>query len=177
MLLLVGSGTVFPLYLVKGNACVCFWGLTMKITNYSPINKTGSTTRKKGVGASSEGGGFLGLLASDETESATATAPMADVIPPSSMNALLSLQEMPDDELARRKAVQEGSGTLEALETLRVALLSGSVPEHLLSRLSDVVALQKQRVEDPHLMSLIEDIELRAAVELAKLERSSRQGS
>jgi len=31
-------------------------------------------------------------------------------------------------------------------------------------------------VEDPRLMSLIEDIELRAAVELAKLERASRPG-
>jgi hypothetical protein len=70
--------------------------------------------------------------------------------------------------------MQESQGTIEALETLRLALLSGSVPEHLLHTLTKVVALQKQRVDDPRLMSIIEDIELRAAVELAKLERASQ---
>jgi Class II flagellar assembly regulator len=146
----------------------------MKITEYSPVTKTSATTRKKEL-ASSAGAGFLGLLSASEVEGAAPTNPMADVLPSSSMNALLSLQEMPDDELARRKAVQESRGTIEALETLRIGLLTGSIPEHLLQTLTNVVALQKQRVDDPRLMSLIEDIELRAAVELAKLERAARQ--
>jgi hypothetical protein len=45
----------------------------------------------------------------------------------------------------------------------------------LLHTLTNVVALQKQRVDDPRLTSIIEDIELRAAVELAKLERATKQ--
>lgn len=146
----------------------------MKITDYSPVAKPSAASKKKAAGSVGASGDFLGLLGTNETEAAQAAAPMSDVIPASSMNALLSLQEMPDDEIARRRAVQEGKGTIEALETLRIGLLTGSIPEHLLHRLSEVVALQKQRVEDPRLMSLIEDIELRAAVELAKLERASR---
>lgn len=148
----------------------------MKITDYSPIAKPGATSRKRGAD-SSAGAGFLGLLSDAEVETASSVAPMSDVIPASSMGALLSLQEMPDDEIARRRAVQDGGTTLEMLETLRVGLLTGSIPEHLLKTLSGVVALQKQYVDDPRLMGLMEDIELRAAVELAKLERSARQGA
>ena len=149
----------------------------MKISDYSPVAKPGATTKKKEAAASAGGAGFLGLLSVSEAEAAAANTPVSDVIPPNSMNALLSLQEMPDDEVARRKAaMEEGRGTLEALETLRLGLLTGSVPEHLLQTLSRVVAQQKQRVDDPRLMSLIEDIELRAAVELAKLERARRDG-
>lgn len=144
----------------------------MKVTDYSPVSKVSSASRKKGV--SSTSGDFLGLLSTSEATDVTAPAPMSDVIPAASMNALLSLQEMPDDEIIRRKALQESEGTLEALETLRIGLLTGSIPEHLLRKLTDVVAMQRQRVHDPRLMSLIDDIELRAAVELAKLERSSR---
>lgn len=147
----------------------------MKITEFSPVNKTAATAKKKAVGSAS-GGDFMGLLSTSETENAAPAAPMSDVLPTNSMNALLTLQEMPDDEIARRRAVLESKGTIEALETLRVGLLTGSIPEHLLQRLTDVVALQKQQVEDPRLRSLIEDIELRAAVELAKLERASRPG-
>lgn len=147
----------------------------MKITEFSPVNKTAGTAKKKAVGSAS-GGDFMGLLSASEVETTSAAAPMSDVLPTNSMNALLTLQEMPDDEIARRRAVMESKGTIEALETLRVGLLTGSIPEHLLKRLTDVVALQKQKVEDPRLMSLIEDIELRAAVELAKLERASRPG-
>lgn len=147
----------------------------MKINEYSPVAKSGVTSRKKEASASSGGGGFLGLLSASEVETATPSAPAADVIPTTSMNALLSLQEMPEDEIARRRAYEDSRETIEALETLRIGLLTGSIPDHLMHTLADVVAQQKQKVNDPRLMSLIEDIELRAAVELAKLERAQRQ--
>lgn len=148
----------------------------MKISEYSPVAKPGAAGKKKEASSASGTGGFLGLLSSSEVDSTAPATPLTDVdvIPSTSMNALLSLQEMPDDEIARRKAVHDSKDMLEALEMLRVGLLTGSIPQHLLQTLTNVVALQKQRVDDPRLMGLIEDIELRAAVELAKLERASR---
>ena len=143
----------------------------MKVTDYSPLGKPGATGKKKGV-SGTPGGEFLGLLSANETESAGAPPPVGDAPAVSSMDALLTLQEMPEDEIRKRRAVEQSKGTLEALETLRHALLTGSIPEHLLHTLTKVVALQKQRVDDPKLKSVIEDIELRAAVELAKLERA-----
>ena len=148
----------------------------MKITDFSPVNKTKAANKKKD-NSSVAGGDFLGLLSANETETATAPSAMQDIPQVNSMDALLSLQEIPDDELRKRKAaLQDSNGTLEALETLRNALLTGTIPEHLLTTLGNVVKVQKQRVNDPHLMSIIEDIELRAAVELAKLERASQSG-
>lgn len=146
----------------------------MKIDDYAPVGKSSAAGKKKGASSSAPDGQFLGLLTASEVETTTAVTPPADMQPVTSMDALLSLQEMPDDEIKRRKAVQESKGTLEALETLRLALLTGSIPEHLLHTLGKVVAIQKQRVDDPRLTSIIEDIELRAAVELAKLERASK---
>jgi hypothetical protein len=148
----------------------------MKITDYAPVGKSSAAGKKKNVSsATGAGGEFLGLLSTDETEGAGQLIPASDIQPVTSMDALLSLQEMPEDEIKKRRAVQESTGALEALETLRLALLAGSIPEHLLHTLTKVVAIQKQRVDDPHLMSIIEDIELRTAVELAKLERASQK--
>jgi hypothetical protein len=148
----------------------------MKITDYAPLGKTSAASKKRNVSStsSSADGDFLGLLATEETEGVSALAAASDIQSVTSMDGLLSLQEMPEDEIKKRRAVQESKGALEALETLRLALLTGNIPEHLLHTLTKVVAIQKQRVDDPHLMSIIEDIELRAAVELAKLERASQ---
>jgi len=147
----------------------------MKISDYGSVNKTNAAAKKKGASSvsSASDGGFLGLLATDETESVNPLAAASDIQPVTSMDGLLSLQEMPEDEIKKRRAVQESKGALEALETLRLALLTGSIPERLLHTLTKVVAIQKQHVDDPRLMSIIEDIELRTAVELAKLERAS----
>ncbi len=147
----------------------------MKISDYAPVNKASAASKKKASSSvSGTSGDFLGLLAADEADAVSTVSSPSDLQPVTSMDALLSLQEMPDEEIRKRKAVEESKGTLEALETLRIALLTGSIPEHLLHTLNHVVAVQKQRVDDPRLMSIIEDIELRAAVELAKLERATQ---
>jgi hypothetical protein len=146
----------------------------MKISDYASVGKTAATGKKKAASsAASTDDGFLGLLSAGESESVAASANASD-IQPVSMDALLSLQEMPEDEIKKRKAVQQSQFTLEALETLRHALLEGSVPEHLLSTLHRVVSAQREHVSDPRLTAIIDDIELRAAVELAKLERASK---
>ena len=113
----------------------------MKITEYSPVNKSAANKKKTSSSASASSDEFLGLLSTTETESVAAPPPASDIQPVTSMDALLSLQEIPDDELKKRKAVQDSKGTLEALETLRLALLTGSIPEHLLMTLGKVVAV------------------------------------
>lgn len=144
----------------------------MKIGEYSPVNKAGATGKKKGT-SSVGGGDFLGLLSTDEATSASASTPASD-IQSVSMDALLSLQEMPDNEIERRKAMQEGSNIIETLDKLRLELLTGNISGNLLNRLNDIAKIKHQVTNDPRLESIIQDIELRAAVELAKLERASK---
>jgi len=144
----------------------------MKITEYSSINKTGAAGKKKAT--SSASGDFMGLLSTSETEDTSSLPPTSDISSVASMDTLLSLQEIPDNEISKRQAVQEGKGALETLEKLRLALLTGGITDNMMSKLSAVTSINKQFINDSNLDSIIHDIELRAAVELAKLERASK---
>lgn len=92
------------------------------------------------------------------------------------VDALLALQEVSDtsDEgEGRRQAQQHGEGLLDRLDELRLALLEGRVPQSLLRRISQGLARRPQSGSNSKLEAVLDDIELRAAVELAKLERAS----
>ena len=57
---------------------------------------------------------------------------------------------------------------LDSLEELRMALLSDEIPHYLLTNIEKQMNSLKHSVNNPELREVIEDIELRAAVELAK---------
>ena len=52
---------------------------------------------------------------------------------------------------------------------IRHALLSGGLPESRLNALSQVVQSRREEVDDPRLVEILDEIDLRAQVELAKL--------
>lgn len=83
------------------------------------------------------------------------------------IDALLALQSVEDPLFAKRKKVKRGLSILEALEDMKVDLLAGKMSEGRLHRLVGLIQQAKEKV-DPELDSLLEDIELRALVELAK---------
>lgn len=77
-----------------------------------------------------------------------------------------------EGEARRRQAmVDRGEDILERLEELRVGLLLGRVPEDRLASLAAMVRDQRQDARDPQLAAILDEIELRAEVELAKLSR------
>lgn len=88
------------------------------------------------------------------------------------VDALLALQETgaADDALhaPRRKAVARAEEMLDILDDIKLALLMGQVPKSKLSRLLSVVEGQRGGVADPMLRDILDQIELRARVELAK---------
>lgn len=142
----------------------------MKITPFHPLapgNNVQRTRRASGSGGVS----FSSFLSDAEESSATEEA----FAPPplSSLSGILAVQEVSDEEVKRQKAYRQAHLTLDALEELRNALLMGDVPAHLLTRISQRLAEMKEGVTDPRLLSLMKDVELRAAVELAKLEARS----
>jgi len=142
----------------------------MKIEGPSGYKNISSIKKRKDASGSSD---FISLLSTDDSISnAQEALPPQDVNPVSSLDTLLSLQEMPDEEVKMRRAVLQGKAVLDDLEQLRHALLHGSVSQDMLGRLSQYVKQQKPLIEDPRLSSALDDIELRVAVELAKLERN-----
>jgi len=87
------------------------------------------------------------------------------------LDALLSIQELPDALAGRRRAMQRGSSLLDRLEDLRLGLLAGVVPRERLRQLADLAQSARDGVDDPRLAELLDQIDLRVAVELAILDR------
>lgn len=146
----------------------------MKISGFEPIKQTGGAAKPKGASQVS-GGGFSSLLGlSDAEESAPAAAPRS-LAATGSLTGLLGMQEVSEEEHRRKKTLKRGHDMVEVLERLRRQLLLGDITPATISQLSAIIADKKQLVLDPELAGLIQDIELRAAVELAKLEMAQER--
>ncbi len=95
-------------------------------------------------------------------------APSGTSNPVAPVNSLLALQGIEDPLFAKKKNAKRGQSILDILEEMKIDILSGKISEGKLNRLLALIGQAKIKSE-PALDSLIEDIELRARVELAKL--------
>ncbi len=141
----------------------------MKISDvgYKPTPAQLRRTANAGAAGSS---GFSSIFSAAESAGSAATHAASAAGPASNVAPLLAMQEVDERESRRRRAVQMGQDRLQTLDRLRQALLMGAVPPHLLHALSEKLAAEKLTVEDPRLRDVLDEIELRVAVELAKLE-------
>lgn len=90
------------------------------------------------------------------------------------MEALLALQDVGGPLERKRRAVSRAGRILDVLDDLKVALLDGTISGTDLERLSRAVRDARDATEDPKLEAVLDEIELRAAVEMAKLEMATR---
>lgn len=98
----------------------------------------------------------------------------SEVAPTPATAALLAVQEVEEVEDAgerRRRALARAETLLDELEAVRDGLLAGQVSGETLRRLAETLRGSRDRIDDPRLAALLREVELRAAVELAKLER------
>lgn len=98
---------------------------------------------------------------------AAASAPASGV---GDISALMALQGVEDATERRRRAVRRGFGLLDRLDDLKLALLAGDAGEAALGRLSRSISDDRPSDLQPDLAGVLDQIELRAAVELAKAE-------
>jgi hypothetical protein len=140
---------------------------SMKIVDSGRTRAAGSRHR---VGSGEAGGkGFAEQLGkSGEAPAATSAG-----APPSlaALGSILSVQEIPDALAERRRAVRRGDGLLDELTSLQIGLVEGWLPEATLRNLVTMLDRPRPPIDDPALDRLVGDIELRAAVEVAKLDR------
>jgi hypothetical protein len=87
------------------------------------------------------------------------------------IDALLAAQAVGDvlDGEERRRLVQYGEDMLDKLDEIRHGLLMGTIPKEKLISLAQMVRARRGHVADPRLSAVLDEIELRAEVELAKL--------
>lgn len=142
--------------------------MDMKVSGYGII-KPATVRRRSGTGAAAS---FSDILGAAEAEGSYSPQETSEVAHAASLGGLLALQEISEEERKRERLVKQGKTMLDTLDTLRQRLLMGEIPAHMLSSLSASLSTQKEGVSDPRLLAIIEEIELRVAVELAKLEMS-----
>jgi hypothetical protein len=141
------------------------------IDNTPKIGVPKRPERKKITSTGGEGG-FSSLMdALSDMSGAEETAVANNVAATTPLNALdmlLSVQAAGEALQQRQKQLRQAHLTLDGLEELRRALLMGSVPIYLLQTIETRMSEMKQQMMAPELRDVIEEIELRAAVELAK---------
>ncbi len=141
----------------------------MKITGSGPT--AGPSQRRKVSGRS--GDRVAGAFAEHVSARPLASSGVAPSPPLAALDGVLAAQEVPDPTEQRRRAVRHGHSLLAELRELQLGLVEGWVPEGTLHRLAGLLDGLRPTVEDPQLDALLDDLELRAAVELAKLRRRS----
>jgi hypothetical protein len=104
------------------------------------------------------------------TMGASGVASASGVARVSSLQALMALQEVGGPVERRRRAVGRAGYFLDALEELKLDLLAGGLTPTVIEALTRAVRDQRALTDDPRLEGLLDEIETRAAVELAKLE-------
>ena len=133
-----------------------------------PLAKQRLSPTRRGDRAKEPGaGGFAEELSGE----APAAGSVGGAAAPSPVDGLLALQEVPGSVSRHAKARRHGEALLDELDQLRLDLLTGTLPRARLERLAALSAAQRDRIDDPRLAEIIEEIELRVAVELAKLEQ------
>jgi hypothetical protein len=138
----------------------------MKITGSGPTAAPGQRRKVSGRGGESSNASFA-----DQVGVRPATS---SGIPPTTplvaLDGVLAVQEVPDPTRERRQATRRGHGLLDELHQLQIGMVEGWVSEGTLRRLAGLLD-RRPTLTDPNLDAVLDEIELRAAVELAKLTR------
>jgi hypothetical protein len=122
------------------------------------------------TGKSPDGGSRFSLDIGESLQDAAAPRAAAAV---AGLDAMLALQGVEEAGEKRRRLMRRGRSLLDVLDALKLGLLDFASPADTLGRLSALVREGRERAEDPGLESVLNEIDLRAAVELAKLERKA----
>ena len=136
----------------------------------SPAGARSVTTARKSDKARVKTDEFARALEDGEDEEGAATA-VSGAPPVSAIDALLSVQEMSGEEERSAQAKARGEELLEQLDELRHGLLAGRLPADRLDGLVALVKSERAQTSDPGLAETLDQIELLAKVELAKLGR------
>ena len=127
-----------------------------------------STTRKA---SSAAGAGFAPAADAPARTASAAPAGAAH-----SLDAILALQAEGVDPERRRRQMRRGAAALDALDGLVRALALGTAPASLKAEL-EAARRAAEATGEPALDALLREIDIRVAVELAKLERANTEAA
>ncbi len=138
----------------------------MKIVSSQRTMSAKGPAKKSGAGGA--GAVFSPNFGTGGPQTAQAASGVSSL---TSIHSLLAAQgvEASDDPMTgRRRAIENASETLDVLDDLKLGLLAGELPADKLHQLLSHVSTERSEIEDPELTNVLDHIELRARVELAK---------
>jgi hypothetical protein len=135
-----------------------------------PSKIAGVSQAKRADKSRKAGSTAFGDMLSEETQETGAPAQAA---PTRGMESVIAAQEVDDREANSRRAKERAEEMLEKLESIRTGLLLGGIPIDQLRRLSTIARQGRDSFTDPRMAEILDDIELRARVELAKYDPSA----
>lgn len=131
--------------------------------NTSPARRSSKARQSSGAGE----------FARQVSSSAPETAPATGVSSPLAVNPLIAVQEVADATSGAAKARAQAEAMLDNLDELRMALLTGRLSRDRLDSLVRLTRAKRELNLDSRLNAVLDEIELRAKVELAKLDIAS----
>ena len=95
--------------------------------------------------------------------------------PIAALDSILMLQGLDDSTDGRARGQAHGEQLLNLLDAVRDGLLAGNIPRSTLNKLAVAVTRRHDIFADPKLQDVLDQIELRAHVELAKLDQLDKR--
>ncbi len=144
----------------------------MRVAGPPPPSVAGPAAAARRTG----GGGAFSVADPVPTEARTGASAASQTSVLTGLDALLTLQGNGDPPAERRRrSIRRGQDLLDGLDRLKAALLGGRVAVNDLQAIAGRLAERSEESGDPRLDGLMAEIELRAAVELAKLDAARRR--
>ena len=138
----------------------------MKVTGTGGVSQSSGAKPARTAGGG-EGFRVTGPQAAVAPTQVSSSASVGGVM---GVAGLLALQDVETPSERRRRSVRRAGRLLDELDEIKIALLGGDLGQTQLERLGRAIREQRSATEDPKLEGLLDEIETRAAVELAKLE-------
>ena len=119
--------------------------------------------KKAGKAGSADSAGF-----SHHLDEAGEAGPATGISSTSAVSGIIGLQEVDDATHHASKGKRRANDILDRLEDLRIQLLTGTISRSQLTQLIHIINTQRHQVTDPRLKEVLDEVDLRAQVELAK---------
>ncbi len=145
----------------------------MKIGRSKGVGST-SGTKKTSSSDNDSDVDFSQFITSGGSESASSVSTTQSI---AQLDALLAVQEVEDplQKQAKKKAKMRAGAILDKLDNMRLKMLTGDLTIGHMVDVADVVASHRDKIDDPQLTQIMDEIDLRAQVEIAKLSMASKQ--
>lgn len=137
----------------------------MQVNDINKIKDSQLSKTKKTASGGNFSAYLKDIMSTNPEESISGATPMTAV------DAIFATQMVGEEEEKelRKQQIKRGQSLLEKLEEIRNGLLCGYLSKERLMNIARFVNERKMEAQDARLNEIIEEIELRVQVELAKL--------